>query len=160
VSGPPAIHPQLEPLAFLIGSWTGDGRGIYPSIDDFSYREEVNFGHDGRPFLSYEQRTFHPETGAPMHREIGFWRHTGDGKVEVMLAHNIGQAELSLGRVEGTTVRLTTDSLTPSPSAKSVEGLERTYTLKDDVLHYEMHMAFSDHAMQNHLSAMLKRVPA
>ena len=157
---PPSIHPQLEPLAFLVGSWTGEGRGIYPTIDDFSYREEVTFSHDGRPFLAYEQRTFHPETGAPMHRESGFWRCVGEGSVEVMLAHNIGQAELSLGRVEGTTVKLATASLTASPTAKTVEGLERTYKLEGDILHCEMHMAFADNAMQNHLVARLTRTSA
>lgn len=151
------IHDLLRPLAFLVGRWTGEGRGIYPSIDGFDYREEVTFDHDGRPFLSYEQRTFNIETGAPMHREMGFWRSLGDGRVEVVLAHNIGQAELSLGTVEGPQVEVSTISVTPSPSAKDVAGLKRIYEVSGDTLDYEMHMAFGEHELQNHLSGRLQR---
>ena len=153
----PPVHPQLEPLSFLVGSWAGEGKGIYPSIDDFSYREELTFGHDGRPFLAYEQRTFHPVSGAPMHREIGFWRSVGEGKVEVVLAHNIGQAEVSLGSVEGDRVDVTTTSVEPSPSAKDVACLRRIYEVKGDTLEYEMHMAFDEHELQNHLTGRLTR---
>ena len=153
----PSAHPQLEPLSFLIGSWAGEGKGIYPSIDDFTYREELTFSHDGRPFLSYEQRTFHPVTGAPMHREIGFWRSVGDGRLEVVLAHNIGQAEISLGSVNGRRVDVTTTSVEPSPTAKDVACLRRIYEVTADTLEYEMHMAFGEHELQNHLSGRLKK---
>lgn len=157
MTDPPPVHDLLQPLAFLISRWTGQGRGIYPSIDDFTYREEVTFAHDGRPFLSYEQRTFNVETGAPMHRETGFWRSLGDGRVEVVLSHNIGQAELSLGTVEGSRVEVSTISVVPSPSAKDVAGLKRIYEVSDDILDYEMHMAFGEHELQNHLSGRLQR---
>ena len=152
-----SVHPQLEPLAFLVGIWSGEGRGIYPSIDDFTYREELTFGHDGRPFLVYEQRTFHPVTGAPMHRETGFWRSVGEGKVEVVLAHNIGQAELSLGTVQGARVDVTTISVSPTPTAKDVDTLRRIYEVEGDELGYEMHMAFGEHGLQNHLTGRLNR---
>ena len=158
MSDSPAVHEQLQPLEFLIGRWEGEGRGVYPSINDFSYREEVTFSHDGRPFLSYEQRTFHPESGAPMHREIGFWRSLGDGRIEVVLAHNIGQAELSLGNVEGSRVEVSTISVTPSPSAKDVAALKRIYEVSGATLDYEMHMEFGEHGLQNHLTGRLLRV--
>ena len=49
---PEGLHPDLNPLAWLIGTWRGKGRGEYPGIEPFEYNHEVVFNHDGRPFLN------------------------------------------------------------------------------------------------------------
>ena len=46
-AGPP-LHPLLEPVAFLLGRWKGEGEGGYPTISSFQYIEEVQFGHAGK----------------------------------------------------------------------------------------------------------------
>ena len=50
---PEGLHPDLNPLAWLVGTWRGKGRGEYPGIEPFEFAHEVVFNHDGRPFLNY-----------------------------------------------------------------------------------------------------------
>ena len=41
----PKLHGDLQPLAFLLGRWCGEGKGGYPTIAPFAYGEEVRFWH-------------------------------------------------------------------------------------------------------------------
>lgn len=57
-------------------------QGIYPTIKDFDYCEEITVAWDpagAKPVLSYRQRTWAPGSaggtaGKPMHAEAGFFR--------------------------------------------------------------------------------------
>jgi len=152
------LHEDLAPLAFLVGTWRGRGKGSYPTTDAFAYDEEITFSHIGKPFLAYTQRTTHPEKGFPMHAETGFWRAGPGGHVEILLVHPTGIAEIQEGTVRGTTVDVATTSVTRTSTAKEVNGLERTFILDGDVLRYEVRMAAVGVPLTPHLSAELRRV--
>ena len=153
------IHPLVQPIAYLIGEWHGEGRGHYPTIADFSYREESKWAHDGRPFLFYEQKTWNLETGSPSHSEVGFWRPQPDGGIEIVLAHTNGVIEIQEGTVYENEIEVHSAHLASAPTAKTIEGLGRVFSVEGDTLMYELGMAFMEHELQNHLTATLKRRP-
>jgi hypothetical protein len=154
------MHPDAEPLAFLIGTWRGEGRGVYPTIASFGYGEEVRFAAvPGKPFLTYQQRTWALDDQRPLHAETGYWRPRPDGKVEVVLAHPTGIAEIEEGTVQDGVIALVAGPIGMTGTAKRVDGLTRRFELvAADVLRYEVHLAAAGQPLQGHLTAELRRV--
>jgi THAP4-like, heme-binding beta-barrel domain len=154
-------HPALEPLAFLIGTWRGEGRGLWTAEPPFRYTEEVQFtAPPGKPFLFYTQRTWALDDGRPMHAEAGYLR-PGDGQtVEFVVAQPTGFAEVQLGPVEGQQMTLRAASLGRAPTALKVTAIERRIWRLGDELHYLVRMGMNDEPAADHLSAALKLLPA
>jgi len=157
VTPPAELHPALAPLAFLLGTWSGEGVGGYPTIEDFGFGQELTFSHYGKPLLEYTSRSWSLEDGRPMARESGWWRPGADGAVELVLAHPMGVVEVWLGTVAGTRVELSTDVVARTPSAKEVTAGRRLYGLVGDELMWAYDMAAVGQPLQPHLSARLRR---
>lgn len=156
------LHPDVAPLGRLVGTWVGEGEGHYPTIEPFRYREEVVFSHTGRPFLAYRQSTVNLGTGQPAHAESGYLRAAGPGRIELVLAHPTGIAELGEGEVgaaggEGLTLHIRSTSVTTTATAKEVRSIERRITVTGDLLHYDLAMGAVGQPHQHHLAADLRR---
>jgi len=164
--GTPSLHPDLVPVADLIGTWSGRGRGEYPTIESFAYVETISFGQVGKPFLRYEQRTRRVEAdgslGPPLHAEMGYWRFPAPGRVEFVVSHPTGINEIEEGTLAtksdgAMTIELSTTSVALSGSAKSVTGLARTFRVHGDTINYRLAMAAVGLPLQHHLAAELRR---
>lgn len=152
-----ALHPDVAPLAFLLGTWVGEGRGEYPTIEPFAYGEEIKVWHVGKPFLAYGQRTWALDDGRPLHSELGYWRARPGGHVELVLAHPTGVTEIEEGVITGTTLDLSTMTVGRTSTAKEVTALARHVEVHGHVLTYTVAMAAVSQPMQHHLQAELER---
>ena len=154
---PSALHPALESLSFLLGSWRGEGDGVYPGIDPFRYLEELSFEHVGDAFLLVTGSDWTLE-GAPLHFERGTLRPVGDGAVDLALAHPIGVAEVAEGTVDGTTLSFRSTGIVRTTTGLPVTEIERRYRLIDGRLAYELEMATDGVARTFHVRATLTRI--
>jgi THAP4-like, heme-binding beta-barrel domain len=155
------LHPDVAALAPLLGTWAGQGAGDYPTIQPFGYFEEVTFGHVGKPFLTYGQRTKAVDDGRPLHAETGFVRVPSPSRIELVLAHPTGITEIQEGTlsVRGTTVHmeLHASAIGRTASAKEVTALSRSIRLDGDELTYTLRMGAVGQPLQHHLTATLHR---
>lgn len=156
--GNPDIHEEVEPIAFLLGTWRGEGKGVYPTIDDFAYGEEIEFRHNGKPFLIYAQKTWSLADSSLMHSEMGYWRPQTEGKLEVVLAHPFGSTEILEGQVSGTEISLASTGLLHTSTGSAIHATNRTLAIEDGELVYTMAMSVGEQPLQNHLTGRLKKV--
>jgi hypothetical protein len=158
---PPDLHPDLQALAPLLGTWQGRGSGDYPTIEPFDYLEEVVFSHVGKPFLVYGQKTRAATDGRPLHAETGYLRVPQLGHVELVLAHPNGITEIEVGTYtsDGTTIELdmSTTQIGLTPTAKEVTALGRRLRVDGNELTYSLQMGAVGQPLQHHLAAVLQR---
>ena len=155
------LHPDIAVLAPLLGVWAGQGAGEYPTIKPFAYLEEVSFGHVGKPFLSYTQRTKAADDGRPMHAEVGYLRAPSPGRIELVLAHPTGVAEIAQGTLSvdqgAILIDVEATNIGRTGSAKEVTALGRSIRVDGDELTYTLRMGAVGQPLQDHLAATLHR---
>ena len=147
------MHAMIEGLE---GTWKGEGRGEYPTIEGFTYSEEITLTRlAGKPILAYTQRTRSPE-GKPLHAETGYYRF-GDQAVELVIAQPTGIVEVHEGTFEGKRIVFHQVGIASTPTAVEVEEARRTLEVDGDVLTYTLDMAAVGQPMTFHLEARLLR---
>ena len=181
------LHPSLLPLAWVVGRWAGAGVIGYPTIEEARFGQEVEFGHDGRPFLTYRSQTWLLDDDGhqvrPLASEQGYWRpvvadvgHADEPEedevaeatandaggpateLEVLLTHPTGYVEIYLGTVRGPRIDLATDLVARTATAKEYTAATRLYGLVESDLLWAMDMAAMGQPLQSHASARLKRL--
>ncbi|XP_004488605.1 peroxynitrite isomerase Rv2717c [Cicer arietinum] len=157
-SSPPVCHPAVAPLSYLLGKWRGQGEGGYPTINSFSYGEELHFYHlPNKPVIGYTQKTWKLSSGEPMHSESGYWRPKPDGAIEVVIAQSNGLVEVQKGTysIEEKVIQLQSELV---GNASKVTGIQRCFQLVEGNLCYEVEMATNTITLQPHLKATLKKL--
>jgi hypothetical protein len=151
------LHPDVAGLSFLLGTWRGRGAGSWPGADAFTYGEEMTFEHVGDPFLLYSQRSWDLDDDAPIHFERGFLRPASPGRVELVLAHPLGIAEVAEGTVDGGVLEIASTAVALTATGSPVTELRRRIEVRGDDLTVELHMAMREVALMSHVRARLHR---
>lgn len=158
---PDNLHPDCGPIAWMLGTWRGNGHGQYPGIESFQFGQELIFTHDGRPFFHYMARSWVvDEQGEKLREgaiETGFLRAKPEGRVELLLTHNTGLVEIWVGDAEGGKLEIVTDAIGRVEGAQEVTGGKRLYGNVEGDLLYAYDMAASGHELQPHTWARLQR---
>lgn len=153
----------VEPFAFLLGTWRGEGVGGYPTIgEDFRYGEEITFAYYGKPVIEFHSSSWSLDDERPLARQSGYWRPLPDEKLEVVLAVASGLVEVFYGGLvngpAGSHVEITSDVIGHTETAKQVQADKRLYAVRGGKLMYAMEMAALGQGLQAHLSAALDAV--
>ncbi len=149
-----------SPIAFLAGVWRGSGAGEFPTMEAFTYHEEVRFIDHGAPSLVYQQRAWSTEDDELLHVESGIWRSSPDGTLAVSVALP-RVTELSEGRIKGGAIRLTTTAVQRAAGGAGLVAVERSYDIDGDEIRYRIAMA-TERVTQitHHLEGTLRRAAA
>ena len=158
------LPEAVQPFAWLIGTWRGEGIGGYPTIEaDFRYGEEITFDCPGKPLLTFSSKSWAVEDGRPLALQSGFWRPTSPSDVEVVLTSASGLLEVLYGQLvegpSGVHVELESDLIARTATAKEVTKERRMYAVRGGQLMYAQDMAaMGVKELRPHLSASLERV--
>jgi len=150
-------------FTLLVGTWNGEGRGQYPTVTSFDYRETLTFTRRDEKTLAYEQRTQKRYDGQTewleSHWENGFIRILENDELELTSAQ-IGRVEVLIGTSEthGNLIRIHFMSKTITNDPRMVSSA-RTFELESDSLRYEMEMQTTavERSMK-HLETSLQRM--
>ncbi|EYU33808.1 hypothetical protein ABFS82_08G158800 [Erythranthe guttata] len=153
-----SVHPAVQPLSYLLGTWRGQGEGSFPTISPFKYSEELQFSHSpNKPVIAYSSKTWKLNSGEPMHSESGYWRPKNDGTIEVVVAQSNGLVEVQKGTydAEQRSVKLKSALV---GNASKVKEINRVFEMVNGELAYVVEMATNLTSLQTHLKALLKKI--
>lgn len=165
---PEGLAPEVYPLAWLVGRWTGEGVVVYPNIPETAVRQEVVVDHDGGPYLRWSSTLWLNGDGEPRlwATESGFWRVPPDRPaelpadrhpVELLLVDPAGHLTLYAGAVGNGRIDLASDLIARTPDAAEVSAATRLFGLVQGELMWVWDIAAFGEPLQSYASARLVR---
>jgi THAP domain-containing protein 4 len=158
------IAAGIRMLNLLTGSWTGTGRGQFPGVTSFDFRETLTFIRRDEKTLAYEQRTQKLYDGQteylPSHWENGFVSLLERGELQLVNIQIGGRNEVLVGMVEAHDsmfqIHFVSKALHNDPRMVSSA---RSFALEGDTLRYEMEMQTTKTVrLTQHLKITLQRI--
>jgi len=151
-------------LEILEGTWRGDGRGQFPTVTSFDYRETLIFTRRDEKTLAYEQRTQkHYDGGTEYlqsHWESGFISILENDELQLVNIQIGGRSEILVGTIESidAMLRINFVSKTLSNDPRMISSA-RTFELEGDTLRYDMEMQTTKvNQSTPHLKIALQRI--
>lgn len=161
---PSDLHPDLVPLAFLLGDWAGAGVAEFPGSEKCNVGQEVTFSHDGRDFLEYVSHSWRLDDEgkkvAPLESESGYWRIGKDRKVETVMVRDQGIVEIWYGELAESKpqIDLVTDAIARLAGAGEYSGGKRLYGYVKGDLMWVGEKSTPEVPLRPYMSAHLKKV--
>lgn len=143
----------------LAGTWKGTGKGRYPTIADFEYKEIFRIEQiSPRPLFHFLQETRFIDSGEPLHYESGFIVVQEDGNVLLNTAQDGGRVEVLTGTIKTDTTALTIEceSLLFGNDERLVKT-RRVYTINNGALSFRMYMQTGRTDLTQHLESKLTK---
>jgi hypothetical protein len=134
-----------ELFSLFESTWMGEGRGEYPGVSSFAYRETLTFTRRDQDSLDYEQNTQKLYDGQteylPSHGETGTIRRLENGELELVNQQAKDRRERLVGIAEklGDLIRIRFVSTAIDNDPRMISST-RTFELESDTLRYEMAM--------------------
>jgi THAP4-like, heme-binding beta-barrel domain len=80
----------------------------------------------------------------------------GGDRVELVIAHPNGHAEVAEGTLAGTSLSLASTAIIHTATAKQVDAIEREVNVAGEVMTYSLRMAAMGEPLDGHLEAELR----
>ena len=150
-------------LDLLEGTWKGKGRGYFPTVTSFDYRETLTFTRRDEKTLAYDQRTQKRYDGQTeylqSHWESGFISILDNDDLQLVNIQIGGRSEILIGTIETREdlmrIHFVSKALNNDPRMVSSA---RTFELEGDTLRYEMEMQTTKvNESTPHLKIILQR---
>ena len=158
------LTTSLQIFDLLEGTWKGEGRGGYPTVTSFDYRETLVFTRRDEKTLAYEQRAQKRYDGGTeyleSHSENGFISILENDDLQLVNIQIGGRSEILDGTIESLDAifRVHFVSKTLSNDPRMVSSA-RTFELEGDTLRYEMEMQTTKvNQSTPHLKIALQRI--
>jgi len=148
----------------LEGTWKGEGRGGYPTVTSFDYRETLVFTRRDEKTLAYEQRAQKRYDGGTeyleSHWENGFISILENDDLQLVNIQIGGRSEILVGTIESLEamfrIHFVSKALNNDPR---IVSSARTFELEGDTLRYEMEMQTTKvNQSTPHLKIALQRI--